>query len=67
MGVGTMRRIVTIAVLGLLSVVLPTVAAGAQDVPMCNGLPATIVGTEGPDNLVGTAGRDVIVGLGGNE
>lgn len=67
MGVGTMRRIVTIAVLGLLSVVLPTVAAGAQDVPMCNGLPATIVGTEGPDNLVGTSGRDVIVGLGGND
>lgn len=67
MGVGTMRRIVTIAVLGLLSVVLPTVAAGAQDVPTCNGVPATLVGTEGPDNLVGTTGRDVIVGLGGND
>lgn len=62
-----MRKTVTIAVLGLLSVLLPTVAVGAQDVPTCNGVPATIVGTEGPDNLVGTTGRDVIVGLGGND
>ncbi len=35
--------------------------------PMCNGLPATIVGTEGNDRLVGTSGDDVIVGLGGND
>jgi len=33
--------------------------------PVCEGQPATIVGTTGPDTLTGTAGRDVIVGLGG--
>ncbi len=33
----------------------------------CAGLPATIVGTNGPDILIGTAGNDVIVGLGGND
>jgi Ca2+-binding RTX toxin-like protein len=45
--------------------------------PTCNGLAATIVGTEGPDGpfnenpkthlLKGTPGRDVIVGLGGGD
>lgn len=34
---------------------------------MCDGLPATIVGTNGADVLDGTAGNDVIVGLGGND
>ncbi len=34
---------------------------------MCNGLPATIVGTPGNDVLRGTNGADVIVGLGGND
>ncbi len=33
----------------------------------CNGRPATIVGTPGPNILVGTAGADVIAGLGGND
>ena len=33
----------------------------------CNGLRATIVGTEGADNIVGTNGRDVIHGLGGSD
>lgn len=32
---------------------------------LCNGRPATIVGTAGPDNLAGTANADVIAGLGG--
>jgi hypothetical protein len=43
--------------------------------PTCNGLAATIVGTEGPDDnseapggqLIGTPGRDVIVALGGSD
>ena len=30
----------------------------------CNGLPATIVGSPGPDHIVGTPGDDVIVALG---
>jgi hypothetical protein len=34
---------------------------------LCNGQPATIVGTAGDDILRGTAGRDVIVGLGGDD
>ena len=38
-----------------------------QEIPTCNGLPATIVGTEGRDILTGTDGPDVIVGLGGND
>jgi pimeloyl-ACP methyl ester carboxylesterase len=33
----------------------------------CEGLPATIVGTDGNDSLLGTAGNDVIVALGGND
>lgn len=40
---------------------------GAQDTVTCNGVPATIVGTEGNDVLLGTEGNDVIVGLGGND
>jgi Ca2+-binding RTX toxin-like protein len=35
--------------------------------PLCDGLRATIVGTDGNDTLVGTPGRDVIVALGGND
>jgi Ca2+-binding RTX toxin-like protein len=33
----------------------------------CNGLPATIVGTDGGETISGTAGPDVIHGLGGND
>jgi Ca2+-binding RTX toxin-like protein len=33
----------------------------------CQGLPATIIGTEGNDILEGTEGNDVINGLGGND
>ncbi|MDH3705604.1 MAG: CAP domain-containing protein [Acidimicrobiia bacterium] len=36
-------------------------------VHLCEGEPATIVGTAGNDMLLGTAGPDVIVGLGGND
>ncbi len=34
---------------------------------VCNGVPATIVGTDGPDVLIGTAGVDVVVALAGND
>lgn len=37
------------------------------DPPMCQGLQATIVGTNGNDTITGTEGPDVIVGLGGND
>jgi Ca2+-binding RTX toxin-like protein len=36
-----------------------------QAPPTCNGLAATIVGTEGTDRLFGTSGQDVIVAGGG--
>jgi Ca2+-binding RTX toxin-like protein len=35
--------------------------------PVCRGIPATIVGSDGRDVLRGTSGRDVIVGLGGDD
>lgn len=34
---------------------------------LCEGLPATIVGTPGNDIINGTNGNDVIAGLGGND
>ncbi len=34
---------------------------------LCDGLPATIVGSAGDDELVGTSGNDVIAGLAGND
>ncbi len=40
---------------------------GLNLIPHCNGLPATIVGTQGDDVIYGTNGDDVIVGLGGND
>lgn len=35
--------------------------------PLCFGVPATIIGTNGDDSLSGTLGADVIAGLGGND
>jgi predicted extracellular nuclease len=40
---------------------------GEPPVPTCNGIEATIVGTEGRDRIIGTNGPDVIVALGGND
>ncbi len=40
---------------------------GVPLVPTCNGLTATIEGTEGNDTIIGTSDDDVIVGLGGND
>ncbi len=60
-------RIAAAAVLLASTLVSAASASGAQATPTCDGVPATIVGTEGDDILLGTEGRDVIVGLGGND
>jgi len=41
--------------------------AGIASAATCQGLPATIVGTNHNDHINGTSGRDVIVGLGGDD
>lgn len=50
----------------------PSITVNVDDVyfapvgtPVCDGLPATKVGTDDPDVLIGTEQSDVIVGLGG--
>ena len=40
---------------------------GGQVITMCNGLEATIIGTEGDDVITGTSGVDIIAGLGGED
>ena len=57
---------VCVAMCLLASVVAATPAA-AQQVFMCGGKVATIVGTPSADRLEGTPGNDVIVGLQGND
>ena len=44
-----------------------TAHAQAPAPPTCNGLAATIVGTDGPDRITGTSGADVIVAKGGDD
>ena len=55
--------ILTASLVGLASLVLPTLAAP----PKCAGKTATIVGTSGADVLFGTSDVDVIVGMSGND
>lgn len=67
---------VTAALMASVLAVGPAVGAqDASDVPLCNGLEATIVleapgavdGTDGDDVIVGSDGDDLIRGLGGND
>jgi len=55
--------ILALSVVGALLVSAPVAAEAGT--PTCAGLPATIVGTVGPDVINGTPGDDVIVGLSG--
>ncbi len=56
-----MRSIALLASLAVVAVVLAApVASAGQTPPTCNGLAATIVGTDGPDFIEGTPGPDVI-------
>jgi Ca2+-binding RTX toxin-like protein len=47
--------------------VTPPAAPPAAQGPPCQGRPATIVGTPGPETLTGTNGPDVIQALGGKD
>ena len=68
LGVGPdMTRLAAYAA-ALLALPVVVMATPAQAAPAtCDGLTATVVGTDGDDILVGTAGSDVIAGLGGND
>lgn len=63
------RRFATAVLLAaVIAALVATVqSVGAQTTVTCNGVAATIVGTERGDLLVGTDGADVIAGLGGND
>ena len=58
------RTVATVTMLGTATLEATSAAWGPLS---CNGRPATIVGTAGPDVLVGTPGDDVIAGRGGND
>ena len=51
----------------ILAAILINFAVATAQAQMCDGLAATIVGTDGDDELQGTPGADVIVGRGGND
>ena len=51
----------------LLSVIVAVPAEASDGTHWCNGLEATIVGTDADDTIVGTSAADVIVGLGGDD
>lgn len=60
------RALVALLVTGLALTSLPGAPVQAATAK-CQGKPATLVGTNGPDRLVGTDKADVIVGLGGDD
>ena len=59
-------RAIAVAITLLATLMVSVQPAGAAEFT-CNGLPATIVGTDGNDTLIGTEGVDVIVGLAGRD
>jgi len=54
-------------IVGAVACLLLTGATMRSAAVVCAGLPATIVGTAGPDVLTGTDGLDVIAALGGDD
>jgi Ca2+-binding RTX toxin-like protein len=48
-------------------VLLASPSARAADMPRCNGVRATIVGTSGEDEIRATSGRDVVQALAGKD
>ena len=62
------RRLSTLAVVvAMIGATLSLSLPAASQAFTCNGLAATIVGTEGRDYIEGTSGPDVIVALGGSD
>jgi hypothetical protein len=57
----------SLAVCGLIAATLTATPVAHSAEPVCNGVPADIVGTNKPDTLVGTEGDDVIVGFAGRD
>lgn len=72
-GQGHWTRMVGLVGVGLAGIagpalISPTAALpNPPATPRCEGVPATIVGTDGDDTLQGTPGRDVVVALGGDD
>ena len=64
---GNDRRAWNVGLHGFLDIENPDGRPAPATVHLCEGVPATIVGTPGDDVLTGTAGRDVIVGLEGRD
>jgi Ca2+-binding RTX toxin-like protein len=63
-----MRNRIVLSAVALGTLVVTTAApGGAGGGARCFGKPATIIGTNGPDDLRGTTGADVIVGRGGSD
>jgi hypothetical protein len=60
-----MSRLVVIAITVALLAIPAVSSTAIAATPKCDGLRATIVGTNGPDILKGTSRRDVIVSRGG--
>lgn len=60
------QAVVVAAILGA-SALSAVGSLGANVTFLCDGYPATVIGTEDHDVLRGTPGDDVIVGLGGND
>lgn len=60
-----MFRIPRGGLVGLMLILAMSTTAAASELPRCQGLVATIIGTDAADVLVGTDGADVIVGGGG--
>jgi Ca2+-binding RTX toxin-like protein len=61
------RALLPLSVLVAIALLPLGPATAKKPVPTCDGLAATIVGTNGDDVLTGTPGPDVIVGLKGDD
>jgi Ca2+-binding RTX toxin-like protein len=61
------RRIILVTLGAALTLVVPPGPARAAAGVNCAGLPATVLGTPGPDVLLGTLGNDVVVAGSGDD